>query len=333
MRYALYNFCLDYIHKDARKYQKELGLKLEKGHKGLEKLIPNLHWISPNFSETMDFLIVSEEYLWLQNQRKSYYPEDHSVIKSWLNSQIDIKDPSSFYENETFTLNIPVDLLNDIGELGSGVLVTIYNIDEKENVVKAFGKKAGFYIRGFERSKTMKEGTTSISANYTTRSDGKGVTSRVTITDNVMSEIIRDPDFENYKRIISEHNEMKFRDYIEIETEAELYTQFCVVKMIAGFLLYRKAMPHLIHEGLPSGLRKNFETPTIDRRSHYVIKRPEASEASDRDYHIRRSHYRQLTHPRYYKGDYQNKVVGSRIVLVSASMVGRKTTDYTVSNQ
>ena len=332
MRYALYNFILDYITHDARKAQKQIGIKFEKGPKGLKTLVKNLWVLSPNFPQFMDFSIAAEEWYWLNGDRTSYYPETEELFLSWLDSQIDIKDPSSFYENEVFTLNIPKPSLTSVGELGSGILVSVHRIEDKEqDILRKFGNDAGFEITDIQRSKTMSEGEFSISASYNIASDGKGVTSRIVLTDDVFSGVIRDPSFENYKELLNKHNEMHYDNFIHIDDDKELHTQFLIVKLVAGFLLYKKAMGHRIVDGLPNNLLRDLETPRIDKRHHRTVKEPESSYGIEKGYHLRRSHYRQLMDSRYSKGDHEHKVKGSRILLISASVVGRKQKDKTAN--
>ncbi|MET4696697.1 hypothetical protein [Endozoicomonas lisbonensis] len=113
-------------------------------------------------------------------------------------------------------------------------------------------------------------------------------------------------------------------------TDQELEQQYRLFKLVAALIIYTAAEPSALKAGFPSRYAKSKGEPVIQGNySPKTFGLVGKQQSSPKD-HMRSFHYRQLTHERYYKGEYKDMTPGSRIVFVRESFVGKQVTPETL---
>lgn len=100
------------------------------------------------------------------------------------------------------------------------------------------------------------------------------------------------------------------------------------VKLVASFLLYNQiTQDKYLIEGFPETFAKKPKRLGLMKRDMNLVRGcffgvDVPKRESKKNHHIRIGHYRQLVNERYYKGEYESWVRGSRWVEVSPSLIG-----------
>lgn len=105
------------------------------------------------------------------------------------------------------------------------------------------------------------------------------------------------------------------------------------VKLAVSTLLYIYSMPERIFEGLPSSQYKNIPREFKENSKLLKIEPPKSKQSAyglDKTEHYRKWTFRQLMHPKYYKGAFKNDTIGSRVVFVQDCIVNRVINPKTV---
>lgn len=283
---------------------------------------------NPELLHTMDLGIHAEEANWLRGDRVAYYPATAAVAHNLIKSSFKLADPSVIFRgNESFTLNLPKDLIVGGYDAGSGLLVTICaNADRETYIfdpffdwiehrripVTPFGPESQFFIA------------------ITYRGLNDDAAHRVCIPDTDIGPALECKSVEEYQAFMRKMDKFTYVNKID-STDDELKYQYDLVRLVCGLLIYRHALPERIYEGLP-GKRKQFETPLTIGQSGMVIHQPKGHQDSP-SAHYRSWHFRQLSHEKYYRGKHTGLAKGSRIVFVPDCVVGQEQSPLTVEGQ
>jgi hypothetical protein len=104
------------------------------------------------------------------------------------------------------------------------------------------------------------------------------------------------------------------------------------VKLAISTLLYIHSMPNRVVKGLPSYNKKDFPHQINLENNIYTVSMPKTTKNQQvgKSEHYRKWSFRQLTHPKYYKGEFKNDTIGSRVVFVQDCIVNRVINPKTV---
>lgn len=239
-------------------------------------------------------------------------------------------------QDEIYTLSLPKDLGDKfLDAVSGGLLICTYDREtKKEEILQTFNHRSGFGHKEIVESGGMLQGKKTLSVTYNIKSDSPHVLSRVVVNDVFLSRYMSDPTYENYDNTLKEFQDFDHLGLIEINDVEEKMIQWKVVTLAMGFILYKQALSDRIVSGLPEGFfKKDLETVVINNRHHKTVKFPEvvSSTSDEKNYHLRMGHYRQLRDPKYYKKpEFKHMKVGSRIISVAPSLVGRELNNKTV---
>lgn len=321
MKYQLYRTNLERQSKIAREH----GAVKSKGEQAIQDTMRMLFKRVPQMTKTMDFIIQAEEFWWLKSGRVMFYPETLALTQSMMRAKVSVGTEAAFYDgNEVFMLNFPTGF-----ELGgakaSGALVSVARHEDRgEAFIHDFAKWSGLPPVEIHHDWEGR-GIYTISVNYQHPADPIYAYSRFVLNSNWLPELAQITEVAGFESYMQAHNEFSYSRMYELDRVDSAY-QFDLIRVILNFLLYKKAMPHRIRDGLPGVSRKEVETPTVLNRTHKVIGLPDMGPREvrgERTPHYRSWHFRQLKDPRFYKGEHEGKPIGSRVIMVADTYIGK----------
>lgn len=346
MKYKTYRLNMERCFKACR----EAGFKADKGERGLQQAMRYLSRLAGQAAfklfidhkdrrfmlsrcgeqalQGLDYQIQSEEHWWLTSGRLMYYPESLELARSMLRASSTIADAAAFYAgDEVFMLNLP-DGLTLAGGPAVGILVAVCQQAAKpDHHILNYSRWLG--LEGVEIAENGPErGAYSIAINYQHPDDHPQVYQRCVLDAPWLAPILRCKTSQDYADFMNANSEFDRKTAAPLNA-GDLAYQFQTVRLVLNFLLYKKAMPHRIRDGLPGLTRKEVETAHTMKRTHLIVGMPEAPPrastvtALTRTPHYRSWHFRQLKDPRYYRGEYEGDPIGSRVVMVSDTYIGK----------
>lgn len=321
MQYDVYKLNLERMTQMLRK-----KLKLPKGEPAIQPALTWLYANSPEMLKSLDFIVQAEEYCWLHSNRVMYYPDSIELCHALNGQTAQLTNSNAFFGgNEVFMLNFPHGVEFG-GRPASGCLVASFTHKERKTAfIHPYLKWINFPHMEVDVSP---QGFWSITAVYQERGGNPLEYMRISLTSDMAVTIFECKNAEHWAQEVAKVNEFKYLGGARLDGPNSAY-QFDLVRFILNFMLYKKALPDRIREGLPGITRKEVETPYTMNRNHYTI-RPPRLERPHPLSHYRRWHLRQLMNPCFYRGIHKDKPIGSRIVAVSDTFVGRDIAAKTV---
>lgn len=322
MKYNTYPLNLEMFARQARKH----GIVRERNRSDqILSTARHIYRKHQNMLQSMDFIIHSEEWYWLNSDKVVYYPGSLDVAQSLSRAKFSARDAAAFYSGfESFMLTFPKGVEFD-GKPALGCLITI--CEQKKRAIN--------FISGFGRAVTGKEPEIlskeaegySIAINY--RTHGVLGVVRLCLDSNILAELLACESVAEHTQVMRRYNEFDYAGGLQLDDMDHAY-QYELTRFILRFLMYKKALPERIEDGLPGIHRKEVETEFSMNRTHKIIQPPKVNKESPAA-HYRSWHFRQLSHEKFYKGEHENLAPGSRVVFVSDAYVGQKTTPLTVT--
>lgn len=336
MSYTNYKLSLEQFVRLLRE-AKQVGGKA-KGLDAMREALRRAYQLTPQLNDTLECIIHIHELDWLTTGRVVYYPESLTQAQAMLNAKTSITNASALFDKpETFILSAPPGLYFDAGknsmvhneklaqnaERESALLVTCAPLDYQAVLVNNFGNFLKAKIDISTPRSQWGDASHFITVTYRAKphSDPLGFT-RFANTADYFLQSVNFEKFDEYKAL---SNSTNCFNYFGGETlnDKELARQFNITRYIGNFLLYKKALPERIREGLPHLQKESNTSRYIKNTSPRVLHMPPQypSEKINNSFY-RRMHFRQLMHERFYRGEHKNKKPGSRVVLVSDAFVG-----------
>lgn len=322
--YQIYRLLAD----DLTRVVSKEALRLPKGERNHAQALRYLYSINPQMIFTIDTQVLCDEWFWLHKAgRHVIFPQSAEVLSRLLDAKIDLQNTAPMVmPHQSFMLAVPRDFVFE-GMRIPPVMVSTYTSEEQRQVVERFSKE----VTGIQTD-TQKVGrwygddigifTTFRINDYST--SGNDMTYRANFAQRMIPDILRSKDVHEYREILGSFEGKYFRG--EDLTIDESRLQRAIIRLIAMLALYSHSYPDALHEGFPGKEPKHMEPRLHDPWKKQTITMPSASALPehDRTYHYRSWHFRQLMSERFYKGEHAHRPVGSRIVFVRDSMVGRK---------
>lgn len=322
MKYATYPLSLEAYARAARK-SGMIKARKDAQVKATAQLVYQQY---PQMLQTMDFIVHSEEWHWLNSKKIVYYPGSLDVAASLSRAKFSARDAAAFYSGfESFMLAFPKGVMFN-NKPAAGCLITICEQRKRAlNFLSDFGK----VVIGYEPEiKSNEIDGYTIGVNYQTPYTSLGIT-RLVLSSVILAELLACETVEEHIEVMARHDDFDYAGGLELDAGEQAY-QYELIRFILRFLMYKKALPERIEDGLPGIHRKEAETEFSMGRSHRIIQPPRTSKESPAA-HYRSWHFRQLTHEKFYRGEHENLAPGSRVVFVSDAYVGQKTTPLTVT--
>lgn len=285
--------------------------------------------------QTLDFLIMAEEYYWSINKRPSVFLESKSVAERLLEATYDVKWMSGIeMPFDSFILSMPKDFSVD-GTIIPGCLVTWMPFNEMEHkAVRPFCKKAGVSEPEGVLVPDEYANSMTLHISYQDPYDQKKFTyARCVIPREFFGPLTKSKTLEEFRELAGDY-QSAFMHLVE-SSEQDLRIQFTLLKIILAMAVYNQATDRKqLSPGLPGGQIQIDGMIRSLRPQHQTLrmaplKRPARVSAED---HYRSFHFRQLRDDRYYKGEYKDHPKGSRWTFVSdawVSLSGKSIDPYT----
>lgn len=321
MKYRTYRLNSEGI---TRKLLKHGVIKVKKKASALERIRVGMNYIySSGMVElsSMEVVIHAEEMLWLKSDKVIYFPIDKGMAEALMQGTYSVKNEAAFYtEPESFILNLPEGLSFNGNSNGSGLLVTVVPHDDRAGAIYHN------FMDWIDRPRVNvesdnKDGSFTITITYQDTHDEKvGVYSRIAVPSENAVKVLQMTTVEEFTAYMRETNSFdKYKNKIPLSDDEMAY-QFEVMRFVCGFMVYKKALPQRVIQGLPALHSKQVSTPYTKDAKPMLIKHPQAGRDSYKG-HYRSWHFRQLMNERFYHGEHANKKRGSRVIFVSDSYV------------
>ena len=333
MKYKTYTLMMEKIASMMRRGGM-INKKL-KGDSALQTAITELVKEQPEICQTLDFIVMMEEWNWLESARHIYYLESAQVANSIINSKIALSSAEALYSGpESFILALPKDTIVNNAKAHSGVMVTVgKHSDRQEGFVNPFCEWLSTKRMKLDQADDKDwTGSFGIYITYRGSSTDQSHVVRVCMNSDELIHYINSDSLAEYMESMPDWEAKKEYSHVFSLSLEERAYQFDILKLVASFLVYKKALPGRVVSGYP--VQNNEKTATgkdVKNVQPFIIKRPQNNEAQDyKTSHYRRWHFRQLTHERFYRGEHKKEAIGSRVIFVQDSVVGREVKANTV---
>lgn len=314
MKYRPYRLNMEKIVKIIRQHGM-IKLPKSKDIKTLHKALTWTYQNSPAKLGTMEAVIHAEELNWLNTGKTVYFPETLEMAQNIIKSVYKIESDEAFYDgDETFILNLPDGLSFDHNDKGSGIIVTITAHSDRVEIIDTFTDWVGIGRANIEVK--GEQGKYTIAMNYQNVFNSDEYLRVALPSQNAIKALHMSA--EEYAHYMKATNAFDYDKGFSLNDE-EFYYQYEMIRLVCGFLVYKKALPERIVSGLPGINHKEVETPLTKGQDHYVIHSPKGTHEVTG--HYRSWHFRNLIHKKYYQNEHKNKPIGSRVIFVSDSYV------------
>lgn len=341
MHYDCYPLLLDYMERTIAKdvWVKSQGKKVGKENRSILSALIWLYEQNRDLADTMDTIIMAEEYYWLETNRTVVFPESNEVLTRLLSSKVDLKNTAPIQmPHSSFVLAMPRKFEYKSVHIPS-VLISWCDSDERDDIIGNFsedvlGKR---YKRIPMEPQFEEEQQLAITWRYRDvdlpkelQDKNQLATFRFCVPCSRIPELLR---CESPKAMADFMGTLKYKDVLSTN-EADNLRQFYIAKLVLMVGLYSSSFADALKPGYPGKEPKHLE-PRLHKpwsKLKLGMSTSNPTENDERSYHYRSWHFRQLMDKRYYQGEHAEKPIGSRVVFIKDSMVGRKIEAETLSD-
>lgn len=314
------NYCLN-MEQVTRLMRKNKVVKRQKSEADISyisRCMTKAYAQVPDMKNSLDCIVHCEEYHWLRNGKQVYFFDTPQFAEAIAKGSYKIDNFTGLYRgDESFMLMIPRKLKLAGRLAGSGALVTIGRHDTRMD--RLFAPFFNMIDQPTPNVSIVGDhGDFTINVCYQERANSDEYM-RCSLPDFQMTEILKFTNYDDYSAYMDETNKFDYLGGKMLNNEERDY-QFELLRLIAGFLAYRNALPERLKEGYPQGGKKEAQSVLINELSPMMVKSPQGAQNGSTG-HYRSWHIRQLVNERYYRGEHAHKAAGSRFVFVSDSVV------------
>lgn len=328
MKHRSYKFIME---QNANMLRKNGYIEASKKNRNLDYLSQGVRFLvqhNREFLETLENVICAEEWYWLNSDKDVYFFDDAETARNVSNGSYRIEDITPMFSgNESFVLMLPKEFAINGSTQGGGFLVTVFDHTQRNQDIFAPYYNHALDIPSPNIQRVGDHGNWTVSVSY--QEDGhSGYRMRCAMPNHQINGLLKCKSVADYRDYMRDNNHFNYLGGADLEG-AEFAYQFEVMRLVAGFLVYRHALPERIKSGFPTGSHKDAHTQVIKRVQATTVSAPAGVEKSTST-HYRSWHFRQLIDDRFYKGEHEQKARGSRVVFVKDSMVNREVKASTV---
>jgi hypothetical protein len=284
----------------------------------------------PMMMNSLDFLIMTEELYWIKNGGEVIFPESDVVLNNCFKSKFSISTSHGFeLPFDSFMLAMP----NGYTFMGTKLPALFVNFYDYHNsiddIIYPFCDWAKIRRPDNVAKEDVPIGSRAISISYRDPETNMGYV-RLLVGEEKIPDLLGAENIETFSKIMGRFNNII--GVIEPSTD-DLEIQFKAIKLVAALGVYNLATHgDRLKKGFPgqSMPRMNFKNPDLRMSLNTLSsKLPSQLEKSSPDAHYRTWHIRQLRDERFYKGDHEKEIPGSRFVFVSDAVIGTKVSPST----
>ena len=269
-----------------------------------------------------DAAFLTEEYYWRNlTTRPAIFPESKEALDQIIKtkfrvSMAEVIEPPF----ESFMLCFPQGYEIE-GVRLPGCLVTDMRVEDRINrVFKPALKQIYNKIPEFDQHDTERF----IAINFSVTNELKH---RVCIPRDKLPEVLEAKDPQSVEKILGL---LHYEDVVMPDVSRQI--QFHLIKIIAALYIYAQAESDALTAGFPAENRPNIEGGNYKRTQDFTLGSVAGTGQTPSD-HYRSGHYRQLVAERFYRNEHADKPVGSRIIWVKDTFVGKDIDPHTLNKK
>lgn len=316
------------IHKMLLASTSKSVKKMDKNFKKFsdEKVIGRLLEFKPDFTNTLDFTIMAQEYYWKGEGGNILFPDGSKMLEKLYTAKFDLEGQAGFdLPFDSFIFGIPPGFEID-GQKIPSFIVTYMDYDIQDDcILQPFAKACGIPPLNINKDAGAM-GNKAISIAYQDPFSPCTVHMMKSITE--LPQILEASTPEEYEKIAS--YSLRKKGVIKLD-KRDLDLQFMIVRLIASLGVYHVATNgERLEKGFPSTGAFRIEKPSSVKTSVFSYKVPGLHQKSGTvAEHVRGWTFRNLKDERYYRGEFKNVPKGSRWVFVDSYAVGVSATPHT----
>lgn len=315
--------------------------KADRKKAGMKETLYFLATNFPGFFGSMDGKLTVEEWMWLTNGRRTIFPATAETLDMINRAHIELVTgqgiippfkPFAIATPKTFKmLDLPC----------KAILVSVFDIQERlanfMNFCRYIGYPEHVFQKIYEREKTWsgddKENVT-ICVSYRSAIDDKVTRLSINMVD--LPAVLATKNVAEFMSVVSEAP--GFSHHIKGTVEhAEIDQQRVVLHLVIRALIYMQAA-NCLESGLPASFTEDdsglmYSDFQGEPKSNILRLAHAPQTGIERNAHYRSFFIRQLRAERFYQGEHEGKVPGSRFVFVKDTYVGAKTDAYTLNEE
>ncbi len=311
-RYTTYPFLL---HKVRKLYGKEAGKKITDA-----EALRVIARTQPERFLRIEAAFLAEEYHWRNlSPRPVIFPESAEVIDRIRKTKYNVSMAEAIEPPfESFMLCFPQGYKIEGLQVPACLITDMGHEDRKSKVFLPMLKKV--YNKPPEFAQDNSESF--IAVNFCHKAD---TPTRVCIPRHLLGQAVACNSPEELTELLGVLDGSE-----RTINQKEETLQFHLIKLICSIYVYIQATGDALTEGFPAENRPNIEGGSFQRATDFTLKTQSNRQQDKPNDHYRSGHFRQLTHSRFYQGEHINKPVGSRIVWVKDTFVGRGVDPHTL---
>ncbi|MBE8232332.1 MAG: hypothetical protein HAW67_01260 [Endozoicomonadaceae bacterium] len=278
-----------------------------------------LFQMQPGLMQQMTFFILCDEYKWERHGRNAIFIESEQDLNCLLKGKYSINSfPDDLLPYNSYMLCLPDTF--KVGNLKpTGLLVSV--IDPKTIDTDLVGPYLSYieYDAG-NISALSDTDTKQIAISYIL--EGESETSRCVVNENSIMEVMKTKTAAEYEQVIGKLSKTYSFTSSNL-TQEEYELQYQILKLVLGSAIYAKANPKALVTGLPNVQGNIAFNGILNKNAHRNTIKTKKLGQNDTEAH-RTWFIRQLSHEKYYKGEFQHLSAGSRFVFVDETIVNQK---------
>ena len=265
----------------------------------------------PHFPDSLTYHILAHEHFWESQGRTSLVVESEALADALLNAKFELDEAATiptFFES--FMLILPEGVRFRGVPLKSALVTTLPLNQGVTDVLYRFKRYSGVGAHAVTLSSRSAD-TQNICVMFADPSrKGEAIMGSVTM--------------ENWTQALGNGEILAAEIYDSALSKEEQTIQFALYKLVAAIFIYwQSTNGTCIEEGAPKF--NAVGSPRDLPKTRHVVRFPDSHIAqanASTTPHLRGFHFRNLKHPRFYKGEHAALKPGSRWVPVSAATIG-----------
>lgn len=257
------------------------------------------------------------ELVFSESNKLSIFPNSNELIDTMLNAKLGdfdfnlIKPPSN-----TFAVVMPRGYKSPDGILIPSFIVNWFKLSKMQNFMTEVLQSDVFSqcVSKESMERASKSELSITVSSYDVKS--RKINFQIASDDEIY-------EIQKYKPVGVANSESQNIDYTVMKNT--------MIKIAIAIAVFNSAYKNFLSKGLPKGAKIGKLTGGFISSS-VIMGNDLAIPSSHRSSHLRCFHFRQLRHPKYYKGEYSDQPIGSRWIPVSETWVGDDIDAYTAKN-
>jgi hypothetical protein len=318
-KYNIHHLLLSSTAKKIRKHEKEFKNKSD------EETVGRIISFQPEFVNTLDFAIMSEESYWKESGSNIIFPDGEDMLSKLYSAKFDIEGNAGFdLPFDSFVFGIPQGYEVDGQKIPPFIVTCLEYKEHQDIIIHPFSKKCKIPpVNIIPDPKTTGKKIFSIAY----QDPFSPCTVHIMKTVDDLSKILNASTPEEYEQVIkyTQHKE----NVIKLDDQ-DLSLQFKIIKLVASLGVYHVATNgERLEKGFPSTGAFKIDKPASLLPTVHSYNLPKVNKDRSTNEHVRGWVFRQLRHEKYYKGEYKHLAKGSRWTFIDACTIGIKSKMHT----